>query len=80
MRLLMISCKKSTYLLSKKEEGRLSWLQNIQLRSHMAICSLCRKFEEQTAFIGRNARNADSHALLSLESKDRMKRVLKETL
>jgi predicted anti-sigma-YlaC factor YlaD len=50
---LHITCKKATYLISKKEAGALSWLDRIRLRGHLTICSLCRKFEEQTKLIAR---------------------------
>lgn len=45
-----ITCKQATMLISKKEEGRLSLLQRIQLYQHLWICSLCRLFEKQTGF------------------------------
>ena len=78
MRLLNISCKKATYLLSKKEENKLSWLEKIKLRGHLTICSLCRKFEQQTVFIARNAKHTHEHAILSVEAKERMRHALKD--
>ena len=76
----MISCKKATYLVSKKEEKRLSWIERWQLRAHLAICSLCRKFEEQSRFIGINAKQLHEHiqATLSPETKEKIKAVLKD--
>ena len=59
MGLFTISCKKATYLVSKKEEGKLNWIESIQLRSHMAICSLCRLFEKQTQKITNLVKNID---------------------
>ncbi len=73
---LNISCKKATYLISKKEENKLSWLEKIKLRGHLAICSLCRKFESQTGFIGRMAKHTHIEAALSPEAKERMQDVL----
>lgn len=72
MNLLMISCKKATYLLSKKEEKKLSWLEKLRLQGHMTICSLCRKFEEQTGFIGRNARHSQAEVFLRTELKEKI--------
>lgn len=51
LRFMMISCKKATYLHSKKEENRLSWLEAFQLRGHLTICVLCRRFAEQARLI-----------------------------
>jgi len=78
MGLLNISCKKATYLLSKKEENKLSWLEKIKLRGHLAICSLCRKFEQQAGLIGRNARHSHEHAILSAEAKEKMQHALND--
>ncbi|GAC1398165.1 MAG: hypothetical protein NVSMB63_18410 [Sediminibacterium sp.] len=77
MKLLMISCKKATYLISKKEEGKLSWLEKVRLRGHLTICSLCRLFERQTGFISRNVRHLHSPDKLSEESKQKMTDSLK---
>ena len=78
MNLLNISCKKATYLLSKKEENKLSWLDRVKLRGHLTICSLCRKFEQQTSFIGFITKHGHEQAVLSVEAKEKMKTVLKD--
>lgn len=78
MDFLNISCKKATYLVSKKEEQKLSWLDKIRLRGHMTICSLCRKFEAQTMFIARLAKQDHPEVSLSPESKEKMETALKE--
>lgn len=72
MGLFSISCKKATYLSSKKEEGKLSWMEKIQLRSHMAICSLCRIFEQQSQIIANQAKHAECKDKLSDEVKSKM--------
>lgn len=76
MKFLMISCKKATLLVSKKEENRLSWLEKWQLRTHMALCSMCRRFEEQSGFIGRMARQIHVHETLPDASKEKMQQAL----
>lgn len=77
MGFLHITCKKATYLISKEEEGKLSWLERWQLRGHLTICSICRKFEQQSGFIGHMARlYTHSHETLSPESKERMQHAL----
>ena len=80
MRLLNITCKKATLLISKKEENKLSWLEKWQLCGHLTICRLCRKFEHQSGFIGRNAKLLHEyiHATLSPEAKEKIKAALKE--
>lgn len=76
MGLFTISCKKATYLASKKEEGKLSWIEKIQLRSHMTICSLCRLFEQQTNLITHHAKHAHSDEKLREEVKVKIDRML----
>ena len=77
MELLHTSCKKATWLVSKKEERKLTWLESIRLRGHLSICSLCRKFESQTGFIARMAKEA-SQIAMSPESKQRIQNLLQE--
>ncbi len=73
-----MTCKKATYLLSKKEEGRLSWIEKWQLRSHLTICHLCRKFEEQTGWLIIHTKHSDKHAdhTLSEEVKKKIAAIL----
>lgn len=78
MRLFNISCKKATYLSSKKEEGKLNWIEKIQLRSHLAICSLCRLFEVQSQIIAHHTRHTTCSDQLSEEAKKRMEQCLNQ--
>ena len=78
MKILMISCKKATYLLSKKEENRLSLLDRIRLKSHLALCYICRRFEEQTQIITRHSHNEAENASLSPEKKETIQKALAE--
>ncbi len=75
----MISCKKATYLLSKKEENRLSWIERWQLRGHLSICSFCRKFEQQTGWIILNAKHLHEHnpVRLSQEVKEKIETIIR---
>ncbi len=58
MRRLILSCKKATYLISLREEGKLPPYQQVQLRIHLAVCSMCKLFAKQTAFITRRLLDA----------------------
>lgn len=78
MGLFTISCKKATYLVSKKEEGKLKWIESIQLRSHMTICGLCRLFEQQSKFISNQAKHMHSDASLSEHQKVKIIKTLEE--
>jgi hypothetical protein len=47
----MMHCKKATFLLSKKEEAKLTWLEQVKLSAHLGICHSCKRFEKQTILI-----------------------------
>ncbi len=68
----MISCKQSTKWVIKKEVGRLSIKENIQLMSHLAICSFCRLFSSQSLFINKAYKNKNTavHHLTSEEKEE----------
>ncbi len=76
----MISCKKATYLISKKEEQKISFVEKLQLKLHLLACIFCRLFEQQSKVIGANAGHAHQHhhATLSDASKEKMIRLLEE--
>ncbi len=78
LKFLVLSCKEATYLVSKKEENKLSWIEKIKLRSHLSICSLCKRFEQQTGFIILNTKHTDSNAVLSMEAKEKMNSFLRD--
>lgn len=64
--LIHITCKRATYLVSKKEEGRLSFLEWIRLQFHLSICSMCKLFEKQTKLISENAKHSHEYKKLKL--------------
>lgn len=76
MGLFSISCKKATYLSSKKEAGKANWIEKIQLRSHLVICSLCRFFEEQSAIIADHAKHNECTETLPEKTKIKIKEAL----
>jgi predicted anti-sigma-YlaC factor YlaD len=40
----MLTCKQASYLASKKLDGKLTWYENTGLWLHLAMCSLCRRY------------------------------------
>ncbi len=78
MKRLLLTCKKATYLISLKEENKLSFRQSMQLRAHLTVCSFCKLFQKQTRFIVHNAKlsNEHIHAELSVESKGEIQKNL----
>ncbi|MBC7587994.1 MAG: zf-HC2 domain-containing protein [Chitinophagaceae bacterium] len=76
-KLLNITCAIATLLVSKKEDGKLSFLEKIQLRLHLSICSFCRLFAKQSFLIGNNAKHAHTTACLTNEQKEKIKELIK---
>ncbi len=61
MKPLIFSCEKATLLISKREEGKLTFNEKIRLCFHLALCSMCRSFEKQTARLSKAAGKIDAH-------------------
>ena len=76
MSLLNISCKKATYLVSKKEQGEINLFDRFTLKLHLGICTLCKRFEQQTGFIIQNTKHTHLEEKLSKEVKVRIKEAI----
>ncbi len=71
---IMITCKKATFLVSKKEDKKILFWELVQLKMHLAICILCRQFEKQSWLISRNAKHLHEHTSQSL-TKDKKEQI-----
>lgn len=78
MKYLMINCRKATYLMAKKEEGKLSFVGRMKLSIHTSMCSLCKKFEKQTSLIGKESKHVHAEDNLPAFAKERIERMLEE--
>ncbi len=54
MNIMMLSCKKATELIEKKNVTRLSCVEQIQLKVHKGVCSACRAYEKQSLIIDQS--------------------------
>ncbi len=66
--------------MSKKEEGKLTPVEKIQLKLHLSICDFCTRFEKQTKFFSKNSIHLHDHkhAKLSDQKKEEIKSLLKD--
>ncbi|MCB0697259.1 MAG: hypothetical protein KDC07_07835 [Chitinophagaceae bacterium] len=55
----MISCKEATYLVSKKEQGKITIAERIRLSLHLMICKFCKRFEKQNKIITEHAKRLE---------------------
>ncbi|MBT9484483.1 hypothetical protein [Sediminibacterium sp.] len=77
MKYLMVNCKEATFLMAKKEEGKLSVMEGIKLAMHTSMCSFCKKFEKQTSQIGKESRHVHAENSLPDFAKDKIEKMLK---
>ena len=71
LRSMMLSCKKATFLILKKEERKLSFGEQMQLSMHLSMCEFCKAFEKQSAFISTQAKNFIASEALTPADKER---------
>ena len=54
---MMLSCDTATLLITKGEFEKLSLMDELRLKMHLASCKLCRRFEEQTAEMSKQIKD-----------------------
>ena len=47
------NCRQATYLIEKKQFGRISLMEHFQLRYHLKGCSVCRIYQKQSIYISQ---------------------------
>lgn len=52
----MLRCKEVTHLLSEAQDRNLSFSERLQLKMHLAMCTGCRNFKGQMAFLRQACR------------------------
>lgn len=52
----MLNCHDATFLMSQRQERRLSFSERMKLRLHMTMCRGCANFDRQLPDLGRAAR------------------------
>jgi hypothetical protein len=84
----MVSCRKATQLLSKQMDDTLSFLEKIQLYTHLLVCWCCLRFQSQILILREAIRELAHESIafehyeevalpaLSIESKERILNVL----
>ncbi|MFA6084701.1 hypothetical protein [Mucilaginibacter sp.] len=51
------NCKKATFLIEKKQTGEINIREKLELKIHLAGCSICRTFEKQSLMINQMVKN-----------------------
>ena len=50
---IIYNCKQATFLMEKKTFGKITGSETLQLKIHLAGCSVCRTFQQQSVLINR---------------------------
>ncbi len=84
MTTVILSCEKATELVIKKEENKISFIDNIRLWMHLQMCKFCKEFEGQNGFINLNMKNhfgegCHTHHLSDEKKKEMKEAILQET-
>lgn len=74
----MLSCHEATFLMAKKEEGKLKLGDRLKLTFHTSMCRFCRLFQRQTRQIGAESGQIRSDELLSPVFRDRLQQLIEE--
>lgn len=48
---IIYNCRKATFLIEKKQLAPLTVRENLELKIHLAGCSICRRFQQQSIMI-----------------------------
>ena len=80
---IMISCHEATFLISKKQEEKLSLTEQMKLSLHLMYCKYCNRFAKQTKEITKaikemNRRMQKNSVKITLteEQKKRIKKAI----
>ena len=46
-----LTCEEASFLISKRQETKLTWKENIKLNFHISICEPCSRFAKQIVII-----------------------------
>jgi hypothetical protein len=83
MGLIISSCEKSTFLISKREHEKLSNRELMSLKIHLLTCRACRSFRKQLRYLSnglQNLKNENVVGQLSEEDKSIIQKKLMDEL
>lgn len=78
---IVYNCREATFLIEKKQLGKITFKERIKLKIHLFGCSVCRVFEQQSSMINRmvkNFLNTSQHTEVKLD--EHFKKELQEQI
>jgi len=86
MHILILSCKKATFLIEKSQAHPLGLIDRLQLKLHLKLCDGCFRYQKQSLFIENLLKNDQkdlsniSGLKLSDKSKELIQKAIEENL
>jgi hypothetical protein len=77
---IAFNCRKATYLIEKKQLTEITMREKIELKIHLAGCSICKTFEKQSLVINQMVRNLFNANVVDAKLDDEFKKELKEQI
>lgn len=74
------NCRKATYLIEKQQLANISLKEKVELKIHLAGCSLCVTFMQQSAIINQMARKIFIHEKPELKLDKNFKKQLQKRI
>lgn len=74
------NCRKATYLIERKQLTEITSREKIELKIHLAGCSVCRIFQKQSLSINRMVKNLFNAKHTDFKLDERFKKDLKERI
>ncbi len=70
------NCRKATFLIEKKNNGRISVKEELELKYHLAGCSVCRIFQQQSRLIDQMFKAHLFNDVIQIKLDNNFKRIL----
>ncbi len=82
MHIVILSCKRATFYIEKSHAKRLSFIERVQLRMHLAICDKCAEYKKQSALIEAALKSHQRKVIPSMDLKlsDNFKRLIQSQI
>jgi hypothetical protein len=77
---IIYNCKQATFLIEKKEQGGISFRQEIELRIHLMGCSMCQLYGKQSRMINSMVRQLFKQSQTSYRLNDDFKQQLQNRI
>ncbi|WP_176582376.1 zf-HC2 domain-containing protein [Mariprofundus erugo] len=67
----MYTCKQASRIASDALDRKLTWYEWLNLKLHLAICAMCRNFEQNIHLLASTVKKPDDTAAVTLSADER---------